>query len=58
MAQRGARLRQHRLQLRRTLHRIFLPTRMPCLFLPRHPRAVAEAAVAVVDGAVEEEAMQ
>jgi hypothetical protein len=29
---------------------------MPCLFLPRHPRAVA--AVAVVDGAVEEEAMQ
>jgi hypothetical protein len=44
MAQRAARLRLLLLQQRRMPHRIFLPTRMQCLFLRRHPRA----AVAVV----------
>jgi hypothetical protein len=54
MAPHAGRLR--RLQLRRTPHRIFLPTRMPCQFLLRHPRA--EAAVVVVEAAQPEAMLQ
>jgi hypothetical protein len=45
------------LQLRRTPHRIFLPTRMPCQFLLRHPRAVVAEAADVVAVAAQPEAM-
>jgi hypothetical protein len=45
MAQRAARLRPLLLQQRPMLHRIFLPTRMRCLFLRRHPLAAVAAVV-------------
>jgi hypothetical protein len=52
MAPRAARLRL--LQQRRMPHRIFLPTRMLCLFLPQHPRAVVAVVGAVVEAVVAE----
>jgi hypothetical protein len=45
MAQRAARLRLLLLRQRRMPHRIFLPTRMRCLFLRRHPLAAVAAVV-------------
>jgi hypothetical protein len=49
--------RLQQLQLRRTPHRIFLPTRMPCRFLLRHPRAVVAEAADVVAEVAQPEAM-
>ena len=46
MAQRVARPRLLLLQQRQMGRRIFLPTRMRCLFLLRHPRAAVAAVVA------------
>jgi hypothetical protein len=57
-AEHEAQLRLRRLQLRRTPHRIFLPTRMPCLsLLQRLPVVEAAAAADVVAEAVAAEAM-
>jgi hypothetical protein len=56
-AEHEAQLRLRRLQLRRTPHRIFLPTRMPYLFLLRPLRVVVVVVVDVVAEAVEEEVM-
>jgi len=54
-AQLAVRLQLQLLRLRRMLRRIFLPTRMRCLPLLRHPRA---AVVAVVVAAVAAQAMR
>ena len=51
--QHEARLRLHLRRLRRTPRRIFLPTRMRCLFPLRHPHGVVAAAVVVEAVALE-----